>query len=74
MFPIYLWPPVHVEPLSVEIGESPVLLPGTPQLLIIHTHSSPSFQATVRVEPLSVEIGESPVLRSTVGMLGEVVK
>ena len=31
-------------------------------------------QATVRIEPLSVEIGESPVLRSTVGVLGEVVK
>lgn len=35
---------------------------------------SAHMQATVRIEPLSVEIGESPVLRSTVGVLGEVVK
>jgi hypothetical protein len=42
--------------------------------LIPHDGLLPTSQATVRIEPLSVEIGESPVLRSTVGVLAEVVK
>lgn len=85
---VIMWAtPRIIEPLCVEGGEPPVLphyqqcqqyQPTVPTVPTNRANRSCLYcclpQATVRIEPLSVEIGESPVLRSTVGVLGEVVK